>query len=355
MRFLPLLGLVFLLVSCGRDRVPAQASFYYWRTTLALSPIERRAMEHMAVKSLRVRLFDVVWDLDKIRPESPLRVVPDTNGYPPILPVVFLRQNIFAKTSDISALANHIIQERDGICQDGKLLCKGLELDCDWSQSSREGFFELAKILRDSLHSRGELLHSTIRLHQFHSPLFAGVPPVDRATLMAYNMGPTDTTDTHQSILDLKELEKWLGSQKPYPVPLDVALPLYSWAIQIRSGRPVDLLQDVSAEELDTLVWLKKTSSRIWTAKEGFFLHGHWVRAGDHLKAESVGAEDLEKAARLIRSHLPPLADREVVYFDLSERTLARYDRLALEHLLSILGAAATGNNQLGVRSVLRL
>lgn len=334
--------LLALLAGCGEEHIPAQASFYFWRTRLELSAPERKALSDLEAKRLRVRLFDVVKDARGIHPLGKLRAAPGASlPVAEVLPVVFLREAVFRGAPDATGLAGRILAERDEICQEGNLPCKGLELDCDWTPGSREGFFALCRTLGDSLHARKERLHSTLRLHQYRNPAQTGVPPVDRLTLMAYNLGPTTATPQRQSILDLKELARWLETKSIYPKPLDIALPLYGWALVVRDGRPVDLLQQAGAAELDTLPWLETEPDGLRKARQGFFLHGRWIRKDDRLKLESPDARTLRKAADLLARRLPPQKDRELVFFDLSEGALASHPVPQLHDLRERLGAPA--------------
>jgi len=331
--------LLALLAGCRQERVAAKASFYVWRTRLELSQADHKALSELKVQRLRVRLFDVVRDGDGIHPVGKLHVASmDAIPVTEILPVVFLREAVFRGTPVPAGLAGQILSERDKICQEGKLRCRGMELDCDWTPGSRQGYFDLCKVLSDSLHARNEMLHSTLRLHQYHSPAQTGVPPVDRLTLMAYNMGPTTASPARQSILDMKELARWLDTKSVYPKPLDVALPLYSWALVVRDGNPVDILQQATASELDSLPWLEARSDGLWKAKQGFFLHGLWIRKDDGLKLESPDVSSLRKAADLLARKLPAQTDREVIYFDLSESALAAHPAPELRDLQERLG-----------------
>lgn len=335
--------LLALLAGCGEERVPAQGSFYFWRTRLGLSPTERKALSALEVKRLRVRLFDVVRDRNGIHPVGKLHMASGVAiPVAEVLPVVFLREAVFRGAPDaagVTGLAGQILSECDKICQEGKLPCKGLELDCDWTPGSRDGFFALCKTLGDTLHARGQTLRSTLRLHQYRNPAQTGVPPVDRLTLMAYNMGPTTASPGRQSILDLKELARWLDTKSVYPKPLDIALPLYGWALVVRDGRPVDLVQQTGATELDTLPWLEREADGLRRARQGFFLHGQWIRQDDRLKLESPDASALRKAADLLSRKLPPQRDRELVFFDLSESALAMHPASDLRDLRERLGA----------------
>lgn len=326
--------LALLLAGCGEERVPAQGSFYFWRTRLALSERERHALSELGIKRLRVRLFDVVADEKGIHPVGKLRCEPGPFPAAEVMPVIFLRERVFRDKRGLDSLAARILAERDRICHENGLDCRDLELDCDWTSGSRPGFFALCQALGDSLHARKERLHSTLRLHQYRNPKQTGVPPVDRLTLMAYNMGPTTASPRSQSILDLAELRSWLETQEIYPKPLDVALPLYSWALLVRDGRPIDLLQGLDRTQIDATPWLERVGEGFWKARKGAFLRGEWIRKDDVLKLESPEPKHLREAATLLARALPPQADREVVFFDLSETALANHPLPELGDLL---------------------
>ena len=292
------------------------------------------------MRRLRVRLFDIGSDSSGARPVARLRVaVPLPPGLE-VLPVVFARERAFRDAGAAEVLARHILSERDAICREGNLPCCGLEMDCDWTASSRDGYFRALQTLSDSLHRRGESLHATLRLHQYRSPRTTGIPPADRLTLMAYNMGPVTAAPGRLSVLDLPELRRWLAGAAPYPIPLDVALPLWSWCLQVREGHPIDLLQAIPEEELAGIPQLSAKGRGLFRSREGFFLQGRWIRAGDVLKAETVAPRDLEEAAEILARTLPPDGRREVVYFDLSERNLQRHDETQLDRCLRRLGGA---------------
>ena len=167
-RRLALLFLLAALAGCHRD-VPAQAGFYFWRTRFPPTARERAAFAALGVRTLRVRVFDVVRDSSGVHPIGKLVVSATAAGIPEVLPVVFLREQVFRPGLGAEDLARRILSESDRICHDGGLRCRGMELDCDWNATSRPGFFRTASILADSLHARGGILHATLRLHQYRA------------------------------------------------------------------------------------------------------------------------------------------------------------------------------------------
>lgn len=329
-----------LLAGCQGEGDPARTSFYAWRTRLDLGRQEAAALGELGVRELRVRVFDLVAGPGGAVPTPAVRV----SGLPAgtaVRPVVFLREAVFRDGRDHRALADSLLALADRVCARERLACRNLELDCDWTAGSREGFFALAGRLRAALRMRSQELSATWRLHQARDPDAAGVPPVDRLVLMAYNMGPVTADPGRASILDLAELDRWLRDAPPPPLPVDVALPVWSWTLQVRGGRAVDLFQDLSEEDLSRTSGLRRRTDGLWeVVGPGFPLRGRWLRAGDRLKPETPSARDLELAARSLDRWLPRDTARTVVFFSLSERNLERHGTKELDRLRRCLGGS---------------
>jgi hypothetical protein len=64
-----------------------------------------------------------------------------------------------------------------------------------------------------------------------------GVPPVDRGMLMFYNMGRFSADPEARAIFDLESARRYLARISSYPLPLDLALPMWSWTVAPRSLR----------------------------------------------------------------------------------------------------------------------
>ena len=62
---------------------------------------------------------------------------------------------------------------------------KEIQIDCDWTASTQEAYFEFLHYLKEKAKDKQIQLSATIRLHQ----LSMTPPPVDRGILMMYNTG----------------------------------------------------------------------------------------------------------------------------------------------------------------------
>jgi len=131
--------------------------------------------------------------------------------------------------------------------------------------------------------------------------------------------------------------ERYLARLDDYPLPLDAALPIWSWTLQLREQEVVGLLQSTDPAQLPTLDFVKQQPSQGFEVTRTTFLHGSLLREGDVLKGETLDASDLQKAAHLLAKNLAPASERRTVaLFDLSERNLSRHGLRTLEQAFQV-------------------
>jgi hypothetical protein len=312
---------------------PARRAFYYWRTTLHLSDVEQRALTRLAIGRLYVRLFDVDWDAreNAARPLGPLAIGGD-GGVPAtieVVPVVFIRARALRHLDRpaIAALADDIWRKVTAMVPRLGRRSGELQFDCDWSETTRDSFFALLAAVGERARPAGVTLGATIRLHQVKYRERTGVPPVARGMLMFYNMGRVDADPATNAIFDAAAAEAYLGRVADYPLPLDVALPIWSWVIHVRAGEVEGLLQDTDPTRLADKTWLAPRGAGRFEVTESTFLNGVLLRKGDLLDAEVTTAATTQAAADMIAARLSAgRLPRTVALFHLSERNLANHE-----------------------------
>ena len=205
-----------------RSEPPPQRSFYYWRTVFRLSQAERAALQALQIRRLYVRLFDVTWDSAASAPTFVGDLTVDATEPAPeeieFIPVVFLRHEVLQKLDEAGVRALSVelwrrIEERTallpGLAGGAAASTPGaaastreLQIDCDWTDGTRDRFFALLTELRRlgaaSAARRATpapRLSATIRLHQVKYRERTGVPPVERGMLMFYNICLLYTSD----------------------------------------------------------------------------------------------------------------------------------------------------------------
>jgi len=336
---------------------PARA-FYFWRTVLRLSQAERRAVAALGVTRLYVRMFDVDWD-DRAaapRPLAPLQA-PEGGGavfastaVEPV-PVVFIRERVLrhlapgaAAGPTPAALAADVWREIDAELSvlGASAPVRELQIDCDWTDATRAPFFALLEEIAARARPRGVALSATIRLHQVKFRERTGVPPVARGMLMLYNVGAVDADPDTHAIFDPTRAAGYLGRLADYPLPLDVALPIWSWALHVRGDRVLGLLQDTDRADLERAPWLRPAGPARFQAVDAAFIDGEIVRAGDFVDVDETTTAAVAAAAALAAPRLAAAAGpRTIALFHLSEKALSRHDTRALAGVFASFARAA--------------
>ena len=305
---------------------PAERAFYFWRTTFALAPAERAAIDKLHVTRLYLRVFDIAWQ-DAPAEVGKLAIADAAPAGVDIVPVVFVRDEVFRKLPrerlrELAATTWRDVAARLA----GFATPHELQLDCDWTDSTRDAYFAFLRELRAVAKLR---LSATIRLHQVKYRERTGVPPVERGMLMFYNMGTFSADAADRAIFDAASAARYVGRIGDYPLPLDAALPIWSWTLHVRDERVIGLLQSTDPGELAGLDFV--THDGAYVATRTAFLHGELLREGDVLKPEVMGPVETLTAASMLQPHLAPTgAARTLALFDLSERNLTRH---GIDHL----------------------
>lgn len=354
--FPSLLAALALLAACDPPaRPPARRAFYSWRTAFSLSPAERAALEQQHVERLYLRFFDIDLVQAGSGPAVPAPVAPVTLGPAPtlppgveIVPVVFLKNQALAHlgAGGAARLAEQLfaeVQKRAALL--GALPVREVQLDCDWTASTREEFFALARAVQQLAGQEGAQVSATIRLHQLKDRERTGVPPVSRGMVMLYNLAKVTGVPGARAIYDPQIAESYLSRMDDYPLPLDVALPLFAWTVQSRGGRVERLLDGVAETDLEAESgWLRRSGPGRFVAQESRFFQSGFVREGDVLQADAASPADALDAATRAAAHLsshlskvasatPGAAPLTITLFDLSDRNLRRHDPASLDRL----------------------
>lgn len=316
--------LVYLLTACKeQERCRPEFAWYHWKSSWDPALAARAFPNDAGRHKIYLRLFDV--DLDT-GGGSPVPVglfegfendpVPEN-----VIPVVFITNRTLQHFTEgkIEELAKNIAD----LVRDYLPAPDELQLDCDWTDSTRPAFFRLIEQVKQQLPRTA--LSATIRLHQFKYPGRTGVPPVERGMLMVYNMGEVDQWETHNSIIDPSIAAQYLNHAKPYPLPLDIALPLFQWGCVYRDGRLVQLFHNLNEAGLADTARFEPIAEGRFLTKKNTFVNGFYLNAGDKIRLEKVEPEALTAVADLLR----PIADccqSTVAFYHLDSTILEKYD-----------------------------
>lgn len=203
---------------------------YYWRTTFQLDDNQLRYLDSTGTDRLYIRFFDVDLDNQSSTP-IPVATIQGLDSVPAgmeVVPTVYITLEALScyGTWNVENLANSITERVLNMISYHEIEnVREVQLDCDWTVSTEPTYFALCSQVRQNLQEKGLQLSVTLRLWQ----LRCDAPPADRVVLMLYNTGDFRSVGTRNSILDINDVRTYLSTPVSYPLPLDIALPQFSW------------------------------------------------------------------------------------------------------------------------------
>ncbi len=299
-----------LFISCSqkRDR-KVEHAFYYWRSSFSLSSDDFEYLKELEVNKLYIRFFDVDWNQNSNSavPVGDVSIETDSLGSIEIVPVVFITNRSLENINNslIQDLASKIYRKITGkIGMFSNPDYREIQLDCDWTASTKDKYFNLIKYIEKLAATEKICLSATIRLHQIKYYRLTGVPPVKRGMLMFYNMTPVSDFRTKNSIYDEGAAKKYLINFNKYPLPLDVALPAFSWGVLFRRNNIIALINDLNKEQISKDSDFKQLDVIRYMAQKDKFFDGQFIKKYDILRLEIITPEITKGAAELIASKI---------------------------------------------------
>ncbi len=333
-RLFVILYLFFFCAACTQP-VPHNCTrgFYYWKTIYNPTAFERNTLHGLGVQRMYLRLFDVDQDYSS-RQAVPVAAVhikqrDTTLTY---VPVVFITQKALTLLNDttIKSMARNICHLSEVLCGQAGMVAPELQIDCDWTASNKEKYFALLRLIKQQPWMKGKILSCTIRLHQVKYRATSGTPPVDRGLVMCYSMGDLKKQGPHNSILNANEAKDYLQHIDAYPLPLDIALPLFEWCVLFRSKEFKGILHDIQVDEVRRAPFFKHKEGSLYITQADSVWQGYEFKTGDVVRVEQPGYKEVldvaSYSAKRVRN-----ADMNVIFFDCDSITLKKFSTDELE------------------------
>jgi hypothetical protein len=312
---------LFLLFSCQKQK---HNSFYYWKTSGKLNSTEKSILKDSKVEKIYLKMFDVVWNENLQMPVNTLTIqsVEESLNVLEVIPTIFIKNDIFSKSSDIqlnelSVKVNNMINS----ISSGNFVYNEIQFDCDWTESTKNRFF---KFLKDFEKISGKQLSVTLRLHQIKFQSIMGIPPVEKATLMFYNMGDLSQSSETNSILNLEKSNKYVAYLKKYPIHLDVALPIFSWSVLIRNGKVSGLFPDILEKDLSDTALFAKMKYNYYFVRKAHLIHGKYLETADIIRFESSNLQNVKAAIHQLKEFLPN-EERDIILYNLDSLQIQNF------------------------------
>lgn len=340
---------ILLIVSfCSCKQRQVDKAYYFWRSESATGA-ERYFLKQENIRKLYVRILDVDWNgvqgpipVNTGYMESINNDLKVYDSFPvQIVPVVFITNKTFEHidTNELGQLAkriarrclpswdsvdiryekNHLFEYRGGPVRP-----KEIQIDCDWTVKTAPAYFSFLKQLKQLLPADSIKLSATVRLHQYKYPQKTGVPPVDRGMLMVYNISDPKQYTRNNSIFEESKARPYFNHAKTYPLPLDMALPAWSWCIVFRNRQFYQIENSLAEKDLKAQSFLQPAGDHFYRVTADTVYHDLFLRPGDEIKAEGIDEKALQQAAALAKKAVN--TDHfTVTLFELSEKELKQY------------------------------
>ncbi|TCD13018.1 hypothetical protein EZ449_00740 [Pedobacter frigidisoli] len=329
---------VFFFFGC-KQKFTIYPTFYYWKTDYKNKKAETNYLEQFKSKSLYVRIMDIDFnpDIQQPTPVSPINFSDPLPKQIDIIPVVFIVNHIFDKidTKQSDLLADRIAKFVDAkVKQAGKSNYTELQIDCDWTKTTRDRYFSFLEELKKHPILKGKTISVTLRLHQVKNIISSGIPPVKKALLMCYNMGNLRKYGEQNSILDQHEMDVYLKDfLENYPLKLDVALPIFEWAVVFRNQQYAGISKRITQAKIDDKKLFKQRGTSIlYDLLLDYPAAG--LKQGDVIRWEKISPQNLFATSKFLSRYLKP-EERNLVFYHLDTDLLKHFTNEELQKVIA--------------------
>jgi hypothetical protein len=345
-RYIIIALFVITTVSCKKHEFKIERAFYYWKNSeYSLNKIELNCLKNNRIQKLYVKFFEV--DSDPVIgyvptaktelhiyhyyfSESNDSLLCYTMTTLEIIPTVFIRNKALFNVSkgsldtladNISFLVNKYYYKYIGNSHTG---FREIQIDCDWTEGTKDNYFYLLRMIKAI---SNKSVSCTLRLYPYKYRDKMGVPPVDKAVLMCYNLTNPLTNENSNSIISTIELKKYLSKTKPYPLHIDFALPIFSW-MQVYKNNQFAGIINPENHELDSLM---KPIKHLWyEVTKDKELDNIYLREGDKIKSEEVTTSAVSEAILLLKKYVPFDNNETIILFHLDANNINKFDNEAI-------------------------
>jgi hypothetical protein len=329
-----LIACIILCCACKQkaSQIKPSLSFYYWKTNLKITPFEATCLDSLTTKKLYLKFYDVVWNTTTKMPE-PIAQISCTNRDSllfknnnckfAIVPTVFITNEtmFYLPIDSIQSLANKIYMLTiNTIAANCFNSIAEYQLDCDWSAATKEKYFLLLQTLK-KLYGQTPI-SATIRMHQIKYSAKTGIPPVNKGVLMCYNMGNIKAINTKNSILEIDEFTKYSANLKSYPLPLDVAYPIFGWAIWFKNNQFYKILPQLPQAFSANKAF--NQNEAVFTCFKDTVVGTNQFEKGDVLRNESISKAILMELTQQLNKKLKN-KPQNIIFYHLDSVHLTKF------------------------------
>jgi len=302
-------------VSCTKNNSFVR-SLYLWKVSQNISEKDTSFFNKNKIDKLYIRFFDVSKEKNEFTPKGILNFTGICPEKQEIIPVIFIENKSLenADFEQIKELATNMRTKMKSLSAQyfPNKIIKELQLDCDWSNKTKDNFFRLIQVTEEE--NPDKVISVTIRLHQIKYSEKTGVPPADKGVLMYYNMGNFKNPEELNSILNNTTGEQYLKNIEEYPLDLSLALPVFSWSVLFKENEAKGIIYSLNSNTIESNDFLEKTKNNLYKVIKDTVYEDYYLRKGDILRFENSEISEIKKAENLCKK----LTKNEIIIFSYS-------------------------------------
>lgn len=327
--------LLFLcLASCKNNPHDVTRGIYYWKTIYNPTTSETDRLKKLQLSNIYIRLCDVEWN-ENIQQAVPIAPVHFSKKIDPAfkyVPVIFITQRTLPMLTDksIALLAMNIGKYVSGVCENTSIHTQEIQIDCDWTAATKDIYFSLLQAIKQQPFFKDKTLSCTIRMHQIKYTARNGIPPADKGLLMCYNMGDMKKPGAHNSILNVTDTKDYTKNISVYPLPLDIALPLFEWSLLFSNNQFKGIMRDVPPDDIIGNPLFSLQKENLYSCIMDTFYKGYSLRKNDIIRLETSETKHIIEVAQYTANRI---ANKQVgvMLFHCDSLTLSKYSDDELE------------------------
>ena len=298
-------------------------SFYHWKSKAVFNESYEKAINISKTNKIYLHYFDIETKYepnvmnDGVFPIYVLKSVATEYQKFEIVPVVYITNRVFkTKGLDITDLSNRIKKLITQISEDHfDKEIKQIQIDCDWTESTKYAYFELLKQLQNNFK-----INVTIRLHQIKYKNRTGIPPVKKGTLMLYNVGDLKNNQQN-STLESSIVKQYINTETNYPLSLNIGLPLFSQTIITNNDNEIKIIKNTERTVIENDNHFRKIDKMNFMVVQDTLYKGFYLCNGYNLKLEEIKETEIITSYQIIEQS--KLIIDEIIFYHLDENALS--------------------------------
>jgi hypothetical protein len=322
--YLQLFLLILIGNSCQQSKngESKDIAFYHWKSDANYSTKIHQTLVNTKSKKVYMHYFDVdqtkspTHNDNGIYPTYVLKDIDEDYADYNIIPVIYITNQVFkSKDLNIIELVNQIKKLINQISQKHfKKELKQIQIDCDWSQSTKNIYFEFLSLIKNDFD-----IDVTIRLHQIKYKEKTGIPPVEHGTLMLYNMGDLKNNNQN-SILESSIVKQYINNTTHYPINLHLGLPIFSQTILSNNDKEYKIIKNCDRELFEKDDHFTKIDDNNFKVVEDTLYKGFYLTKGFNLKLEEINQNEIVNSYKIIKQS--ELNIDEIIFYHLDDESL---------------------------------